>query len=956
MSALALVPVLLQLVSSPTPKTFMAPDRTAYRPVGCRRVPYDDPVLGPREFWRNLHADALNSDEYGLSLAPVMTPAWVAEAGTLNVTGPVFDAAGNLYFSPTFPDEKVILVSVDAATGQRRFAIPGRGAGGATPLVLQDPAQLGREVVYVGTYDRLIAVETDGTIVWDVTTGLVPTANLGNAVLGLNFHPGADAIVGLTANGLIYAHDRTTGAPLLTPVHSLPGSPSPPSMAGSIPPAIAAAWLAEMDALMDVPPNLDPVAFLDLILGGSIEVANHFSLDPTTGRLWVAATAPDGADGTLDGISELGALYGLDLVNGGGGWQIVEACHQYFTGGSASTPAVRADGTRIYVGDAVGHLLAIDDQCQTAWSLDIGAPLVGSVGVASDGDEVFAATATEIVKVIDGGTSATIAWRTAPEGYDVPAGQQNFNLDLYSIASDGIGFHAGAGPVIPGRMGFPLKAGVGVLDRATGAIRYFTDGIEETVAAMSTGPDGAIYLGQSPVRTAFARVLYPTLSPPPLVGGVAKYEPRRWDLAIRDGACAAADRASNAVDVASSCPASAAADERQILALCFQVQRSSTPALAAGDLTPARWNVINLLLLTAEGELLNGNLSGAAPLLRGACHESDLAAEPVAVGLGEGPLNPSRVRVLDTSGLPGSVDFVAYGVPGYGVELAAGSLDGPPRDRIVTGPGPGAPFGSHVRAFDHDGTPLSRVSFFAYATVGSGVRVATGEVDADGYAEILTGPGPGGAFGPHVRAFDVDGGNVVARPGVNLFAFSTLRYGAHVATADLERDGFDELLAAPGPGPTLGPAARGFDVDGAVASPIGRVDFFAFPATGYGLEVSGADVDGDGTGEIVCSHGAGPAHAARFVGFQDGGIGIRPTPGFDVTLPGTTGYGGRPAETDRDGDGWAELLAARGADPGADARVHPFTYDGAILTPDSPWDPFPGSVYGASIAGGRLAP
>src|SRR5437867_1542287 len=68
---------------------------------------------------------------------------------------------------------------------------------------------------------------------------------------------------------------------------------------------------------------------------------------------------------------------------------------------------------------------------------------------------------------------------------------------------------------------------------------------------------------------------------------------------------------------------------------------------------------------------------------------------------------------------------------------------------IVTGAGPGG--GSHVRAFLGDGRATA-VSFFAYPPgFTGGVHVAAGDVDGDGFPEIITGAGAGG--GPHVRVF-----------------------------------------------------------------------------------------------------------------------------------------------------------------------------------------------------------
>ena len=91
------------------------------------------------------------------------------------------------------------------------------------------------------------------------------------------------------------------------------------------------------------------------------------------------------------------------------------------------------------------------------------------------------------------------------------ANQTSFNLLLASIGANGIGVAIGAGvpPGVMAKVGLPLSVGYGVLDRATGKLRYFADGLDESVAEMNVGPDGAYYSPSSPILRAFARVLFP---------------------------------------------------------------------------------------------------------------------------------------------------------------------------------------------------------------------------------------------------------------------------------------------------------------------------------------------------------------------------------------------------------------------------------------------------------------
>src|SRR5262249_47551965 len=125
--------------------------------------------------------------------------------------------------------------------GARRFVVPlnpGDRGGGAVPMVLRDPDTDG-EVVYVNAYQRVVAVRTDGTTVWDVPTGLGAATTADQSPIGLAWVPNADAIVILTRDGFVFLLDRRTGAPLLPSPFLLPGERTPP-VPSSIPPSLAA--------------------------------------------------------------------------------------------------------------------------------------------------------------------------------------------------------------------------------------------------------------------------------------------------------------------------------------------------------------------------------------------------------------------------------------------------------------------------------------------------------------------------------------------------------------------------------------------------------------------------------------------------------------------------------------------------------------------------------------------
>jgi hypothetical protein len=248
----------------------------------------------------------------------------------------------------------------------------------------------------------------------------------------------------------------------------------------------------------------------------------------------------------------------------------------------------------------------------------------------------------------------------------------------------------------------------------------------------------------------------------------------------------------------------------------------------------------------------------------------------LVTGPGPGSDHPPLVRAFTGYGTPvDDVVFTAYGVDKYGVNVACGDLDGNGVDEIVTGAGPGAVFGPHVRGWSagSDGvSPVPGVSFFAYGTNKFGVNAVCGDIDGDGMDEIVTGAGPGAVFGPHVRGWNVDGGAASSIPGISFFAYGTLKWGVNVACADIDGDGMDEILTGAGPGTVFGPHVRGWNYDGTAVASIPGVSFLAYGTNQYGVRVSGGDVDGDGIDEIITTPGPGLVFASHVRGWNyDGG-------------------------------------------------------------------------------------
>ena len=331
------------------------------------------------------------------------------------------------------------------------------------------------------------------------------------------------------------------------------------------------------------------------------------------------------------------------------------------------------------------------------------------------------------------------------------------------------------------------------------------------------------------------------------------------------------------------------------------------------------------------------------------------ARASLVAGAGLGVSNPNWVRTMSADGASG-VAFTAYTAGAWGVNVAAGRIEPGGVDGILTGPGPGGVYGPHVRAFRADASPILKVNYYAYGTLKFGVEVALADLDADGLDEFLTGAGPSPVFAPHVRGWNFDADSISSLARINFFGPGPQQFGVAVAAADLDADGYAEFLTGPGPGPSFSPTVRGWNYDDDRVSSLAGVTFNAYANAGYGVRVAAGDIDADSFAEMATAPGPGPnpSYPARFRGFDYDLTPVQILAGYDVT-PFPSAYGGRLALGDFDPDGADDLLAGAGPDPTADSTLKSFTWDGVSLNPRAITIlAFPGTVYGVSPGSGRL--
>ena len=296
---------------------------------------------------------------------------------------------------------------------------------------------------------------------------------------------------------------------------------------------------------------------------------------------------------------------------------------------------------------------------------------------------------------------------------------------------------------------------------------------------------------------------------------------------------------------------------------------------------------------------------------------------------GSGPGNPPVVNVY--SAVTGALlkSITAYGSSFLGgVRVAMGDITGDGIPDIITGAGPtGAP---HIKVFDGSTYALVR-SFYAYgSTFTGGVWLAAGDVNGDGFADIITGAGAGG--GPQVKVFSGLDNSIL----YNFYAYgASFAGGVQVAAGDINGDLKADIVTGAGAGG--GPHVQVFDgTNGQVIR-----SFFAYGATFLGgVFVTTGDVNGDGKDDIITGVGAGGGPHVKVFSGSDNSV----LASF-FALSSLFSGGVRVAVADANGDGKADLVAGSGA--GAAPRVRVMNPLGGQTYQDfNAYDPgFTGGVF-----------
>jgi uncharacterized delta-60 repeat protein len=268
--------------------------------------------------------------------------------------------------------------------------------------------------------------------------------------------------------------------------------------------------------------------------------------------------------------------------------------------------------------------------------------------------------------------------------------------------------------------------------------------------------------------------------------------------------------------------------------------------------------------LTPEGRIVvagrsNANSDGAVARLIGTVEKD----RELAVG---GSLNgTASVFAPDATGKLGTTAaFTAAPFSGFNgnVRVATGDVNGDGFDDlvVVTGPGVAPVKFAVISGADKTTQLIAPTDPFGNASFNGGAFVSVGDFNNDGRAEIVLTPDQGG--GPNVVIFDLVGTTATVMKSFLGINDPTFRGGARSAIGDVNGDGTADLLVAAGF--LGGPRVSLYDGKTVLgATPTNLVgDFFVFPGADAttlrnGAFVALGDVDGDGFADVIAGGGPG---------------------------------------------------------------------------------------------------
>ncbi len=326
------------------------------------------------------------------------------------------------------------------------------------------------------------------------------------------------------------------------------------------------------------------------------------------------------------------------------------------------------------------------------------------------------------------------------------------------------------------------------------------------------------------------------------------------------------------------------------------------------------------------------------------------AANNIIASAPSGKKGYASVRIFSSDGKTLLKEFtpMASAKSKIAFNVAAGDVDGDGVKDIVVGLGNLGKSSARVALYKNDGTLMPGADFIALNSKG-GVKVASGDFDNDGKDEIIVAGGESPTAAAQIRILAYDGASV-KDTGIDFTAFSS-KYGANVAVADIDGDGVNELLVAPGPDPAASPEVKAFKID--ISAGVGNwsavsagLDLLPFKGK-CGANIAAGDLDGDGQAEIVVASGSCASNPNSISAFYGDG-----SP-FSFSFSDGTAGGLEVAVGDLDMDGQAEIVVSHDKINNGSARVDAYLSNGNSMLSFTAFEKKK-STSGAKIALGEL--
>ena len=296
---------------------------------------------------------------------------------------------------------------------------------------------------------------------------------------------------------------------------------------------------------------------------------------------------------------------------------------------------------------------------------------------------------------------------------------------------------------------------------------------------------------------------------------------------------------------------------------------------------------------------------------------------------------PPNIRVFDPATGTELFNFAAY-EPTYrdSIRVAVGDMNGDGFDDIITTTAKGT---GRLRIFDgRDGTQITNTAFGSEFAVFDGKKdkgafVTAGDVNGDGFDDIIVGSARGGG---KVRIFEpqfgkqLSGSNLAAGGSVpnSLITIESLPFGTKFKGG--VRVAVGDVNGDGKDDLIVGQGTRGAGVKVFSGDSTTVLHDFKIGKTSYkgGVSVAAGDLDGDGKADLIIGRNTGkPTLIETFSGLTHTALGSPILP-FDLN-PAKPKYthGVRVAAIDVNADGIADIIAASGGKGGSAVKI----FDGA---------------------------